>query len=161
MIARALVAVLALLVSACASEPVLTQPSAVIPDLRGTWRGTWGGTPATLLVLEQGGTTRQGGITVGPWPLTGAGLPSLGGVFTFTSNGAPVSVNVQGRFGDWNGGLTVVVDALTDHGQQLVLRPAGERLIGTGTSRLAWDPAGPVELARDHATLRPTTGRTP
>ena len=146
---RALVAVLTLLVSACASEPVLTQPGAVIPDLRGTWQGTWGGAPATLLVLEQGGTTRQGGITVGPWPLTGAGLPSLAGVLTFASNGAPVSVNVKGRFGDLNGGLALVIDALTDDGQQLVLTRVGpDRLGGTGTSRQRWDPQGPVELAR-------------
>ena len=149
---RARVAVVVLLLSACASEPVLTQPGAVIPDLRGTWRGTWGGAPATLLVLEQGGTARQGGISIGPWPLTGAGLPSLSGVLTFVSNGAPISVNVQGRFGDWNGGLAVVVDALTRDGQQLVLtRLDRDRLAGTGTSRLDWDPKGSVDLARASA----------
>ena len=147
--ARAAVIVLALLLGACAGGPVLTQPSAVIPDLRGTWRGTWGGAPITLLVLEQGGTTRQGGITIGPWPLTGAGLPALDGVLTYPSDGAPVSVNVRGRFGDWNGGFTLVIDALTRDGQQLVLtRVSPERLGGTGTSRRPWDPEGPVELAR-------------
>jgi len=147
--ARALVVLFALALAACATGPVLSQPTATIPDLRGTWRGTWGGTPATLLVLEQGGTARQGGISIGPWPLTGAGLPSLAGVLTFVSNGAPVSVNVQGRFGDWNGGLTVVVDALTRDGQQLVItRIAADRLAGTGTSRLDWDPRGPVNLER-------------
>ena len=147
--ARAAVIVLALLLGACAGGPVLTQPSAQVPDLRGTWRGTWGGAPITLLVLEQGGTTRQGGITVGPWPLTGAGLPSLAGVLTFDSNGAPVSVNVKGRFGDLNGGLALVIDALTGHDQRLVLtRVSPERLGGTGTSRRPWDPEGPVELAR-------------
>ena len=141
--------ILTLLVAGCAGGPVLTQPSAVIPDVRGTWRGTWGAAPITLLVLEQGGTTRQGGITVGPWPLTGAGLPALDGVLTYPSNGTPVSVNVRGRFGDWNGGFTLVIDALTRDGQQLVLTRVGaDRLGGTGTSRLRWDPAGPVELAR-------------
>jgi len=145
---RALV-ILALLVAGCAGGPVLTQPTVMIPDLRGTWRGTWGGAPITLLVLEQGGTTRQGGITVGPWPLTGAGLPALDGVLTYPSDGAPVSVNVRGRFGDWNGGFTLVIDALTRDGQQLVLtRVSPERLGGTGTSRRPWDPEGPVELAR-------------
>ena len=145
---RALV-ILALLVAGCAGGPVLTQPTVMIPDLRGTWRGTWGGAPITLLVLEQGGTTRQGGITVGPWPLTGAGLPALDGVLTYPSDGAPVSVNVRGRFGDWNGGFTLVVDALTRNGQQLVLtHVSGDRLRGAGTSRQSWDPQGPVELAR-------------
>jgi len=143
---------LALVLAACASEPRLNQPTQTVPDLRGTWRGTWGGAPITLLVLEQGGTTRQGGITVGPWPLTGAGLPSLEGVLTYPSNGAPTSVNVRGRFGDWNGGFTLVVDALTRDGQQLVLtRIDGDRLSGSGSSRLSWDPQGAVELVRASA----------
>src|SRR2546421_13090353 len=146
---RTLVVLLALTLGACATEPRLRQPQDVVPALRGTWQGTWGGAPVTLLVLEQGGTTRQGGISVGPWALTGAGLPALAGVLTFPSNGAPVSVNVKGRFGDWNGGLTLVVDALTRDGQQLVLTHVGsDRLGGTGTSRQRWDPQGPVELAR-------------
>ena len=55
----------------------------------------------------------------------------------------PVSVNVKGRFGDWNGGLTLVIDALTQNGEQLVLtRLAEDRLTGTGTSRLRWEPQG-------------------
>ena len=143
------VVLLALFLAACASEPRLSQPVQAIPDLRGTWRGTWGGAPITLLVLEQGGTARQGGITVGPWPLNGAGLPSLQGVLTYPANGVPTSVNVRGRFGDWNGDFTLVVDALTADGQQLVLtHVGGERLSGSGTSRRSWDPQGPVELAR-------------
>lgn len=143
---------LALVLAACASEPRLDQPTQTVPDLRGTWRGTWGAAPITLLVLEQGGTTRQGGIAVGPWPLTGAGLPSLEGVLTYPSNGAPTSVNVRGRFGDWNGGFTLVVDALTRDGQQLVLtRIAGDRLSGSGSSRRSWDPQGAVELVRASA----------
>ena len=146
---RALFGGIALLLAACATTPRLDHPTAAIPDLRGTWRGTWGGAPITLLVLEQGGTTRLGGIVVGPWPLTGAGLPTLGGVLTYPSNGAPISVNVQGRFGDLNGGLALVIEALTRDGQALVLTSvANDRLAGTGTSRLAWDPNGPVELAR-------------
>jgi len=154
-VTRALAVLFALSLAACATEPRLGQPQNVIPDLRGTWQGTWGGEPVTLLVLEQGGTARQGGISVGPWALTGAGLPSLGGVLTFPSNGAPVSVNVQGRFGDWNGGFTLVVDALTRDGQQLVLtHVTTDRLRGTGTSRQRWDPEGPVELARAGQTRR-------
>lgn len=146
---RVLVPALALLLGACSTGPVLSQPTADIPDLRGTWRGTWAATPVTLVVIEQGGTTRQGGIAIGPWPLTGAGLPTFAGVLTFVSNGAPVSVNVQGRFGDWDGGFTVVVDALTRDRQQLVFtHVAGDRLAGFGTSRLDWDPRGPVDLAR-------------
>jgi hypothetical protein len=146
---RALVLCLAVALGACATGPVLMQPTTDIPDLRGRWQGTWAGTPVTLLVLEQGGTARQGGIAVGPWPLTGAGLPSFDGVLTFVSNGKPVTVNAQGRFGDLDGRLAVVVEALTADRQQLVLSYVSpEVLAGFGTSRLDWDPRGPVDLSR-------------
>ena len=145
---RALVLLLALALGACATGPVLAPPTVDIPDLRGTWRGTWAGTPVTLLVLEQGGTARQGGIAVGPWPLTG-GLPSFDGVLTFVSNGKPVTVNAQGRFGELDGRLAVVVEALTADRQQLVLSYVSARVLaGFGTSRLDWDPRGPVDLTR-------------
>jgi hypothetical protein len=152
--ARARVVLLLLLLSGCATGPVLAPPSGDIPDLRGTWRGTWAATPVTLVVIEQGGTARQGGISIGPWPITGAGLPTFSGVLTYVSNGRPVTVNVQGRFGDWEDGLTVVVDALTADRQQLVITHiAANHLHGFGTSRLDWDPRGPLDLTR--VTLSP------
>jgi hypothetical protein len=142
-------AVLAGALAACSTGPVLTQPASDIPDLRGTWRGTWAATPVTLVVMEQGGTARQGGIALGPWPITGAGLPSMAGVLTFVSHGTPITVNVQGRFGDFEGGFTLVVDALTADRQQLVFTHVGDdRLGGFGTSRLDWDPRGPIDLSR-------------
>jgi hypothetical protein len=140
---------LAFALAACSTGPVLTQPTSDIPDLRGTWRGVWAATPATLVVIDQGGTARQGGIAIGPWPLTGAGLPSLSGVLTFVSHGTPITVNVQGRFGDFEGGFTLVVDALTADRQQLVFTHVrDDRLGGFGTSRLDWDPRGPIDLTR-------------
>ena len=47
---RGLVVALALLLAACASEPRLEQPIGVVPDVRGTWQGTWGGASVTLLI---------------------------------------------------------------------------------------------------------------
>jgi hypothetical protein len=44
--ARGLVVVLALLLVGCASEPRLEQPAGVVPDVRGTWQGTWGARPS-------------------------------------------------------------------------------------------------------------------
>ena len=147
--ARALVLGLVLTMAACSTGPVLAPPTFDVPDLRGTWRGTWASTPVTLVVVEQGGTARQGGISVGPWPLTGPGLPSFDGMLTFVSNGKPITVNAQGRFGDLDGRLAVVVDALTADRQQLVLSYVSEQVLaGFGTSRLDWDPRGPVDLTR-------------
>src|SRR5882672_1581615 len=41
-----LVVALAALLGACTTAVPLTMPSGPVPDLRGTWKGTWGGTPS-------------------------------------------------------------------------------------------------------------------
>ncbi len=147
--ASALALALALLAGGCATGPPLSAPLGPVPDLRGAWRGTWGGAPLLLRVLEQDGAYVAGGVTVGPWPLTGDRLPGLTGVITYTVSGRPVSANVQGRFGDWYGRLTLVLDLLTQHVEQIVLtRVAQDRLAGSGTSIVTWGPQGPVELLR-------------
>jgi len=140
---------LATVLAACATTPPLTMPPSLLPDLRGTWTGTWGGTPLTLVVLEQQQATPADGVSLGPWHLLGRELPSASGVLTFTVRGEPVSVNVQGRLGDWNGRLTLVIDPVTVNGGQITLGLADQhRLVGTGTSRASWEPQGPVELVR-------------
>jgi hypothetical protein len=146
---RALAVAVALALAACATGPRLTPPTSAIPDLRGTWTGTWGGTPLALLVIDQQGTLPVGGVVLGPWSLAGEALPALSGVLTFQSAGAAVSVNVQGRFGDWHDRLTLVLDALSPNGEQIVLSElTPDRLRGTGTSLPSWEPRGPVELRR-------------
>jgi hypothetical protein len=143
---------LATMLSACATTPPLTMPPSLLPDLRGTWTGTWGGTPLTLVVLEQQQATSADGVSLGPWQLLGRELPSVSGVLTFTVRGQPVSMNVQGRLGDWNGRLTLVIEPTTVNGGQITLGLADQnRLTGTGTSRVSWEPQGPVELVRQAA----------
>jgi hypothetical protein len=140
---------LTLLLAGCVAEVPLTMPAGSVPDLRGTWRGTWGGTPLTLLVLAQDDGSPRGGFFVGPWPLAGDPLPGLSGVLTFTVRGEATSVNVHGRMGDSNGRLTLVLDPLTVNGEQITLTYVNpRRLAGTGTSRPTWEPQGPIELAR-------------
>jgi len=145
----ALVTVLA----ACATAPPpLAMPPSVLPDLRGTWTGSWGGTPLTLVVLDQQQASPADGVFLGPWQLLGRELPSISGVMTFAVRGEPISVNVQGRLGDWNGRLTLVIDPTTVNGGQITLGLADpHRLTGTGTSRASWEPQGPVELVRQTA----------
>jgi hypothetical protein len=147
--ASALALALALLLAGCATGPPLSAPRGPVPDLRGAWRGTWGGALLLLRVLEQDGAYVAGGVTVGPWPLTGDRLPGLTGVITYSVDGRPISANVQGRFGDWEGHLTLVLDLLNQHVDQIVLtRVAADRLAGNGASVVAWGPQGPVELLR-------------
>ena len=143
---------LVITLAACATTPPLTMPPSLLPDLRGTWTGTWGGTPLTLVVLDQQQATPSDGVFLGPWPLLGRELPSVSGVLTFSVRGERVSVNVQGRLGDWNGRLTLVIDQTTVNGGQITVGLADQdRLVGIGTSRASWEPQGPVELVRQAA----------
>lgn len=143
------VVALSVLLGACATTPTLTIPAEPLPDLRGTWTGTWGGTPLTLLVLEQHEASPVDGVTIGPWHVLGGELPGVSGVLTFTSRGEAISVNVRGRLGDSNGRLALVLEPLTVNGGQIVLtRIDPNRLAGAGTSPMRWEPQGPVELVR-------------
>jgi len=141
---------LSVLLTGCASTPRLAAPAGPVPDLRGAWAGTWGGTPVTLLVLEQGGEpSTSGGISLGPWTVAGERLPGLSGVLTYSVRAQATSVNVRGQLGDSNGRLTLVLHLQTPNGQQIVLTHVdARRLTGAGTSPLSWDPQGPVDLIR-------------
>ncbi len=147
---RYILAALTLLLAGCATTPPLTMPARPVPDLKGTWTGTWGGTRLTLLVLEQEDESSSGGgVSLGPWLLLGDRLPGVSGVLTYTAREEAISVNVKGRLGDWNGKLTLVLDPATTNGAQITLTHVDERrLAGTGTSRASWEPQGAVELVR-------------
>ena len=147
-----LVALVTLLSGCATTTPPQTMAPSFLPDLRGTWAGTWSGTPLTLVVLEQQQATPADGVFLGPWQLLGRELPSVSGILTLAVRGEPVSVNVQGRLGDWNGRLTLVFDQVTVNGGQITLGLADQhRLTGAGTSRASWEPQGPVELVRQAA----------
>lgn len=140
---------LAALLGACATTPTLTMPDAPLPDLRGTWTGTWGGTPVSLIVLEQHEAAPVDGVTIGPWHVLGRELPGVAGVLTFRSSGESVSVNVRGRLGDANGRLALVLEPITVNGGHIALtRIEPNRMAGVGSSPMRWEPQGPVELAR-------------
>lgn len=146
---RLLAVALLVLLGACASEVPLTLPEGPMPDLTGTWRGTWGGTPLTLFIVEQREASPVGGVVVGPWHLSGQELWGVSGVLTFTVRGEAVSVNVQGRLGDFNGRLTLVLEPVTVNGGRMTLTRRGpHRLVGEGISATRWEPQGPVELLR-------------
>jgi len=139
------------LMGTCASTPSLATPTRPVPDLRGTWTGSWGGTPLTLFILRQEDTPTSG-VYVGPWLLLGRQLPGVAGVLTFAVRNEAISVNVRGWLGDSNGRLTLVLDLQTVNGEQITLTHVDEhRMAGGGTSRLSWEPQGPVELIRQAA----------
>lgn len=133
----------------CAPAVPLKMPAGPLPDLRGTWKGTWGGTPLTLVILEQQEGLSGEGVFLGSWHVLGRELPGVSGVLTFIVRGEAVSVNVQGRLGDSNGRTTLVLGPVTVNGGRMTLAHLDEhRLTGEGTSQMWWEPQGSVELTR-------------
>jgi hypothetical protein len=141
---------IALLLGACAGPPALAPPAAgPMPDLRGTWTGTWGGAPLTLVILEQRDAEPVDGVWVGPWQVLGGDLPGVTGILTVGIRNELVTVNVRGRLGASNGRLILVIEPATANGGWLSLAQLEEnRLAGTGMAQMSWEPQGPVELIR-------------
>jgi hypothetical protein len=122
----------------------------VVPDLRGTWSGTWGGGPVTLVVTEQTAGHGESGVVLGPWQVLGEVYPLARGVLTSTIRGQPVSTHMTGRLSDSGGGVILTVLARSPAGEQwLRLRLVGaDRLEGMGESQMPWGPQGPALLIR-------------
>ena len=144
-----LVLAAALLAACSTAPPPLAAPAGRLPDLRGTWTGTWAGTPVTLVILDQSDAAPVEGVSVGPWQVFGRNLPGVSGILTVKIRSEMVSVNVQGRLGTSNGRLALELVPATVNGGWISLTRLGEnRMIGTGVGQMSWEPRGPVELIR-------------
>jgi hypothetical protein len=141
---------LVLLAAGCATVPPTGPPAAVVPDLRGTWTGTWGGTPVTLVVLEQELGHGDSGLVLGAWQVLGERYPTARGVLTSTIDGVAVSTHMNGLLSDSGAGVVLTVHARASAGEQwLRLRlVAPDRLEGMGQSQMRWGPQGPAQLRR-------------
>ena len=143
---------LVLALSGCAQtvDTAPPPPATAVPDLRGTWAGTWGGAPVQLVVVEQREFGDYAGVYFGPVQVLGRRRPGVSGVLTSTIAGAPVSANAEGWLGYSNGALTLLLRAETPSGaQQLTLnRTADDRWSGRGESDFSWGPQGPIEIVR-------------
>ncbi|HEY7519087.1 MAG TPA: hypothetical protein VIE36_12405 [Methylomirabilota bacterium] len=149
---RSLSLLVALLVGGCALGPPLPPPpTGPIPDLIGTWRGTWGGEPATLLISEQTFHSGYSGIFLGDYQLGGPHRPGIAGVLTSTIRGDFVSARAEGWAGnDATGRVLLLVHSESPAGvQRLTLTRVGaDELQGTGDSTFNWGPRGPARLTR-------------
>ena len=158
--ARVGLAALALLVGACTTGTPLPLPQPPPPgagatssDIRGSWRGTWGGAPVSLLITDQEAHVGSSGLYVGTYQLLSQQRPGVAGVLTSQIARVQTSVRAQGWFGGVDGQLTLRLLADSPSGQQrLTLRPDGpNRLVGMGDSSFRRGPAGAIELAREPA----------
>lgn len=146
---RLLAIVLAFLLAGCAGA--LPPPAAEVPDLRGTWSGTWGGVPLTLLVLEQQLGHGDSGLVIGPWQVLGNQYPTVSGVLTSAVDGRAASTRMDGLVADAGGRFVVSLHARSRAGEQRLTLTLVERqrLEGTGESQYAWGPRGRVHLVRE------------
>jgi hypothetical protein len=137
------------LLSGCTGSPFRPTTAAAVPNVKGTWTGTWGGTPMSLVIIDQTDDAAESGIYLGSFLLLGNRTPAVTGVMTSTIARRMGSVNIQGWFGYTGTALTLVLRAATGAGdQRLGLTAIGDRLVGTGSSNFRWGPQGSVELTR-------------
>ena len=127
------------------------------PDLSGTWKGTWGGAPTTLVIFKKSEAAFVGQALSGLYnfaqTVVGQGDSEVKGTLSTDGKAGPLSVSASGRLGVFNNQLTLVLTAQPGFGirdyQELVFTTVTpERLAGNGTSTMQWGPAGPIDLTR-------------
>jgi hypothetical protein len=146
-----LTTLVALLTAGCVVVPPPIGPPAVAPpDLRGTWVGTWGGTPLRFVVLDQQIGTGDSGVVIGSWQLLGQYYPTVNGVMTSTIAGEAVSTNMTGQIAQWGDGFSLVLRGRSAAGDQemRVQLVEEDRMAGVGQSQYVWGPQGLVQAVR-------------
>jgi hypothetical protein len=142
-----------LLAAACTTPlPQPPPPGAGVSthDVRGSWRGTWGGAPAALLITDQQTQAGYSGLYVGNYQVLGNERPGVSGILTSQIDKEQTSVRASGWFGGLDGQVILRIIADSPSGQQrLTLRQDGpDRFIGLGESSFRSGPTGPIELTR-------------
>jgi hypothetical protein len=148
---RLVLAMLVALVAAgCVVTPPVGPPAVSPPDLRGTWIGTWGGTPLSFVVLDQQISTGDSGVVIGSWQLLGQYYPTVSGIMTTTVRGESVSTNMTGLIAQLGQGFSVTLRGRSSAGDQemRVRLVEADRMEGQGQSQYAWGPQGSVQAAR-------------
>jgi len=139
-----------LLTAGCVVTPPVGPPAVSPPDLRGTWIGTWGGTPLSFVVIDQQISTGDSGVVIGSWQLLGQYYPTVNGVMTTTIGGEAISTNMTGQIAQWGQGFALVLRGRSSAGDQemRVRLVEADRLVGEGQSQYAWGPQGSVQAVR-------------
>lgn len=153
--ARHAVLGLVLLLAGCAGShgPMAPPPGATldIPDFRGTWTGTWGGSAVSLVITEQEDQDWRSGVYLGSMQVLGQRAPGVSGVLTSAVPGGRVSATIRGWLTtSGRGAVTLLLEASTVDGMQHLTLTSGppDRLAGQGDSEFRWGPRGPIELMR-------------
>jgi hypothetical protein len=128
------------------------------PDLSGTWKGTWGGAPTTLVIFKRSEAAFVGQALGGMYSfaqsVVGQNDGEVRGTLWTDGTAGPLSVSTSGRLGVFNSRLTLVLNARPGFGindfQELVFTTVTpQQLAGSGNSTMQWGPAGPIDLKRE------------
>src|SRR5262247_3371386 len=107
-----------LLLAGCVVTPPVGPPAVSPPDLRGTWIGTWGGTPLRIVVLDQQISTGGSGVVLGSWQLLGQYYPTVNGIMTTTIGGEAISTNMTGLIAQAGQGYALTLRGRSSAGDQ-------------------------------------------
>ena len=155
-VAALLVAIAVSAVSAQQPTPPPPAPQAW-PDLSGTWKGTWGGAPTTLVIFRRSESAlvgrALGGMSGFAQSVVGQNDSDVTGTLTTDGRAGPLSVSASGRLGVLNNSLTLMLTTqpafgIADYQELVFTTVTPEQLAGTGTSTMQWGPAGPINLKR-------------
>jgi hypothetical protein len=140
----------AALLGGCVVTPPVGPPAVSPPDLRGTWIGTWGGTPLRIVVIDQQISTGDSGVVIGSWQLLGQYYPTVNGTMTTTIGGEAISTNMTGLIAQAGQGYALTLRGRASAGDQelRVNLIEADRLIGVGQSQYSWGPQGSVQAVR-------------
>lgn len=154
-----LAAALIFLTAACANkfEPV-PPPS---PNLLGTYVGTWGDLPTTLVIQSSGAAPPEGGLFLGSMSIGALPQMQVSGTITHPSPEGPRESTFTARVGYVNNQLILSLSLPTINEmnmfEELPLAVDGDALVGKAERDYPQGPKGPIRLVRQPAaTPRPS-----
>ena len=151
-------AALVLMASVASAQQPPPPVPAGWPDLSGTWRGTWGGAPTTLVIFRRSESAFVGqalsGFSNFAQSVVGQNDGEVRGTLSTDGRAGPLSLSVSGRMGIFNGRLTLVVNGQPgwnwNDSQELVFTTVTpQQMTGTGTTTQQWGPSGAIDLKRE------------
>ena len=153
---RALVLALTFLAAACARQFEPVPPPT--PNLLGTYVGTWGGEPTTLVIQSYGAAQPEGGLFLGSMSVGGTPQMVVSGTISHPSPQGPLASTFTARVGYVEGRLILALNLPTINAmepfEELPLAVDGDALVGKAEHDYPEGPKGPIRLVRQPAAPR-------
>lgn len=153
---RVLLLALLCLVAACARQFEPVPPPT--PNLLGTYVGTWGDQPTTLVIQSYGAAQADSGLFLGSLSVGGSPQMVVSGTISHPSPQGPLASTFTARVGYVEGKLILWLNLPTINPmspfEQLPLAVEGEALVGMAEHEYPEGPKGPIRLVRQPAAPR-------